>query len=720
MMPKKLLTKALFSILILLVYLKPYAQTTVVTEQSSKPVFVTKGISLYKDEKCNLPYSQVVQKTFTRYGDGMVSLGFRKSAIWLRFSIENKSDVEQLYLRVANPQIDSICLFYFQDSNRYLSAHMGEYKNFGNRFFQVPNYIIPVNIPKGQTREFFIRVKSIDQLSLPISVGPLAQIMAQENESAINFSIYLGIVLIMVLYNTFLYISVKDSSYLYYILFIIFVGLSQFMLRGYTFQLFWPNHPTFTKVSSFIIPFLSGITTALFMKHFLYTKQNAPKLDWGINAFMILYLISLITGLFINPHAGMQLQQLAASTGSLFSLVLGFVLVRKGYRPAVFFLIAYSVFLLSIILFVLTNFNILPYNTFSSNALEIGSAIQITLLSLALADKINAYRADALKAYQENEKLIMEQNVVLEQKVKQRTKELTVANSDLRNAMETLKSTQSQLVNAEKMSSLGQLTAGIAHEINNPINFVTSNVRPLKMDFDDIQQVIGKYEKLDTSGNVEEQLAEIERFKKQIDLGYVQEEISSLLSGISEGAQRTAEIVRGLKNFARVDEDNMKYSDINHGIDSTLLLIRNTFPKNMQLVKDLGELPEVECMPGKINQVFMNIIANAVHAIKKMHKNEYDGQLSIRSWYEEPFVHISIKDNGTGMPESVKQKIFDPFFTTKDVGEGTGLGMSIVQGILERHNGQIQIFSEEGKGTEFIISLPVHQSKPSAPNLNQT
>ncbi|RYF09853.1 MAG: GHKL domain-containing protein, partial [Flavobacteriales bacterium] len=271
-----------------------------------------------------------------------------------------------------------------------------------------------------------------------------------------------------------------------------------------------------------------------------------------------------------------------------------------------------------------------------------------------------------------------------------------------------LKSTQSQLVDAEKMAALGQLTAGIAHEINNPINFVTSNVKPLQLDIDDLRDVIKKYEGIDLTKDIHPQIAEIEAFKKQIDLGFINNEISSLLSGISEGAKRTAEIIRSLRNFSRVDETDMKAIDLNEGLLSTLVLIRNTLPDNLTVIRDLGNLPKVECMPGKINQVFMNLVSNAVQAIRSKEQQAEEEFLTIKTWYNNQQVFISIKDTGTGMTEEVKHRIFEPFFTTKDIGEGTGLGLSIVFSIIEKHKGHIEVISEIGKGTEFIIILQVN------------
>ncbi|RZJ64886.1 MAG: HAMP domain-containing histidine kinase [Flavobacterium sp.] len=258
------------------------------------------------------------------------------------------------------------------------------------------------------------------------------------------------------------------------------------------------------------------------------------------------------------------------------------------------------------------------------------------------------------------------------------------------------------------MAALGQLTAGIAHEINNPINFVTSNIKPLQLDINDLKDIIVRYEELDLSKEIAPQLDEIDSFKKQIDLDFVNNEITSLLAGIQEGAKRTAEIIRSLRNFSRVDEGDMKPIDLNEGLDSTVILIRNNIPDNVTVIKDFGNLPKVECQAGKINQVFMNLIANAIQALKTKEIQNEEEFLTIKTWYIEQQVKISIKDSGVGMSDETKQRIFEPFFTTKDIGEGTGLGLSIVFSIIEKHKGYIEVISKLGEGTEFIITLNVN------------
>ncbi|MEM9933558.1 MAG: two-component regulator propeller domain-containing protein [Bacteroidota bacterium] len=296
----------------------------------------------------------------------------------------------------------------------------------------------------------------------------------------------------------------------------------------------------------------------------------------------------------------------------------------------------------------------------------------------------------------------LEQNKTrLENMVQDRTEELSQKTHALEKALVTLKSAQTKLVESEKMASLGQLTAGVAHEINNPITFVIGNVGPLKRDITDVLEVLQQYDKTIQSHKLQSYFQQVEETKEELDFSYILEEISALLQGIEEGANRTSTIVKGLRNFSRLDEEEIKNASVHEGLDSTLLILNSQLKNRIEVIKDYGDIPEILCFPGKLNQVYMNIMSNAMQAIDE------EGRVYLKTWSKEGSVFISIKDTGVGMTEEVKQRIFEPFFTTKDVGEGTGLGLSISFGIIEQHQGNIIVNSEIGNGTEFLISLPI-------------
>jgi signal transduction histidine kinase len=264
--------------------------------------------------------------------------------------------------------------------------------------------------------------------------------------------------------------------------------------------------------------------------------------------------------------------------------------------------------------------------------------------------------------------------------------------------------TQKQLVDNEKMASLGQLTAGVAHEINNPINFVSSNIAPLRLDFNELFLLLNKYEEV-LNNPTPARLKELSNFKQEINLDFLKEEISLLLNGIEDGASRTTEIVNSLRTFSSTDEMVLKTEDINKSILNNLLILRSTIPYYIEIKPIFDKLEPLSCYPGKINQLIINLISNSIYAIKAKEQHSEESVMIITK-DQANHISIEITDTGIGMSNETRQRIFEPFFTTKGIGEGTGLGLSIVFGIIEKHRGTIEVISSPGNGATFMVSLP--------------
>ncbi|RFS18981.1 GHKL domain-containing protein [Chitinophaga silvatica] len=705
---------ALWSIITLAVFFNVTAQSPIDFQDNKKLLQIGSHLGLYSDRTNNLSFEEVQKQTFTPSLQDVPNLQITPYTQWAKFSITNHSSSNQLVLEVESPTIDDITIFELRADGSYTSTRLGEFVPYKARGYDHQNYRFKLNIPRNTSKDFYLRARAGEQLQLPMFLGTAETIYEKNSKRDIIFGIYVGVILAMTFYNLFIYISTRDKSYLTYVSYIIFVGLTQVTLQGYAFRFLWPNSPWLAMHSTALVPIFNGLTALWFIQQFLSTKENYPIGNKMINTMIVLYLLCFIPT-FMNEYVYAQiLVQFDAFMAAIIVFLVAYRISLKGVNAARFFLAAWSVFLLSIFVFVLRNFNLLPYNNFTFYALQVGSGLEVLLLSFALAHRINVFKAEkeasqqmALAISQENERLVREQNIILESKVKDRTEDLQATNLELNNALTNLKDAQTRLVEKEKMASLGQLTAGIAHEINNPINFVTSNIKPLKLDIADLEELLHRYNELHHAEDVKGTLAEIDAFKKEIDIDYIHEEINSLIKGIEDGATRTAEIVKGLRTFSRLDESEVKSIDIHEGLDSTLVLLRNGIPPYVNIIKDYGSLPKIECYAGKVNQVFMNIFSNALNAIKTkpVHQNEF---ISIKTSKEEEFIVITIKDTGTGMSDAVKEKIFDPFFTTKDVGEGTGLGLSIVFSIIEKHKGKIVVNSAPGEGAEFIIYLPLH------------
>ncbi|MDZ8035665.1 ATP-binding protein [Nostoc sp. DedSLP04] len=297
----------------------------------------------------------------------------------------------------------------------------------------------------------------------------------------------------------------------------------------------------------------------------------------------------------------------------------------------------------------------------------------------------------------------------LEERVEERT-------TELKNALGELQRTQSQVIQSEKMSSLGQLVAGVAHEINNPVNFIHGNLAHVQEYTQDLLALMQLYQQYNPYP-----AAEIQTVSEDIDLEFLQEDLPKMLSSMRVGTDRIRQIVLSLRNFSRIDEAEFKRVNVHEGIDSTLMILQHRLKgkpeqPEIEVIKDYGTVPLVECYAGQLNQVFMNILVNAIDALEENNTKltyqeikENPSQIKIRtSVVNSTWLEVAIADNGVGISQEFLQRIFDPFFTTKPVGKGTGMGMSIsYQIITEKHGGKLECFSTPEKGTEFIIQIPL-------------
>ena len=295
---------------------------------------------------------------------------------------------------------------------------------------------------------------------------------------------------------------------------------------------------------------------------------------------------------------------------------------------------------------------------------------------------------------------------------------LEIQRRELEQTLTDLKGTQTQLIQAEKMSSLGQLMAGVAHEINNPVNFIYANLEYVHQYAKDLLRFMQLYQ-----DHYPNPVREIQTEAEKIDLGFIQTDFPKILDSMQMGTDRILQIVLSLRNFSRTDEAEFKAVDLHEGIDSTLLILQHRWKDGpdrpaIEVTRNYGNLPLVECYPSQLNQAFMNILANAIDTLEEASANQTyqetkanPNRITIQtSIIGSKWVKIAISDNGTGMPESVRKRIFDPFFTTKAIGKGTGMGMPITyQIVIEKHGGKLDCFSIPGEGTEFIIQIPVQQ-----------
>lgn len=704
-------------------FLSAYAGDSYEFVREDGTTYIGKDVFIFKDPTNKLRFEDILRMpdSFLASNDVVPNLGISKDNNWIRFKLKNLSDAERLIINLSHTNVDDIVFYTIRnnivDSSGVFSGSGLKERNYPHQFF-----LFEVDLKKGEEITCYFKLKSYTQLSAPISVHTPKGVFETLLQMEIFSALYVGLMLSMILYNIFLYFSTRETHYVIYVNYILWVTAAQLAVLGLFEPIFGFENQW---VSSRLLTFtgaMSGIGAIFFVKSFLQTNDSAPKFDKLLNVFLLGYIVAiglLIAGYIIPSY---KMVNLVAGGGSAIVLLLAFRLSSQKFQQTKYFLIAWCIFLISVLIYVFKDYNILPYNFFTLRSVQIGSVIEAIILSFALGDKINIYRrekdesqARELISSLENERLIREQNIILEQKVEERTLELTETNESLQTTLTHLKEAQSQLVESEKMASLGQLTAGVAHEINNPINFVTSNVAPLKRDIALIWQTLEEVERLafNESLTVQEKLEQIRAYKEDVDVDYLKIEVDYLLKGMHDGAHRTAEIVKSLRVFSRVDEATLKFADVNEGLESTLVILGSMIKEGVEVDKKYGDLPKIECYAGKLNQVFMNILTNALFAVQKKFESKVGGKLEIETgvYTDENFIFIKITDNGIGIPREVREKIFEPFFTTKDVGEGTGLGMSIAYNTIAKHHGKIVVESVVGEGASFTLIIPILQNK---------
>jgi signal transduction histidine kinase len=316
------------------------------------------------------------------------------------------------------------------------------------------------------------------------------------------------------------------------------------------------------------------------------------------------------------------------------------------------------------------------------------------------------------RAKKEAELALRKSHDELEVRVRQRTAEWTIANAALKlekeeqaRLIKALTAAHSQMLQSEKMASLGQLAAGVAHEINNPVGFVNSNLGTLQKYLQELFQVLEAYEHREAELSPESRAA-LTEIKRKADLEYMRSDVDNLLTESISGMQRVKRIVQDLKDFSHMDTQERQWADLEHGLDSTLNIVWNELKYKAEVVKEYAGIPKILCIPAQLNQVFMNLLVNAVQAI------EAHGRITVRTGEAGNEVWVEIEDTGSGIKPEHLDRIFDPFFTTKPVGAGTGLGLSLSYGIVRDHGGRIEVRSEIGKGSVFRVVLP-KEPKPA-------
>lgn len=686
---------------------------TLVINNSESKYLTNQYFTELEDPYHSFKFDDVINNNkFHSVKSSLPVLKYSKSVIWLKFAIKNNTKWSVIPITTGRSIIDDFDIYY-RDPINHQTVRISPYDLKTNPgFFSQNSTIINWSIAPNTSQTIYIRLKSSMSSTIPIEVHSQDEFLESNAITKLISGAVIGIFFVMTLYNLMLFAIVGDKSYLYYVVYIVFFGFSQILMLGYGNVLLSGNKQLLNGYAIPIIRIGFGLSMLLFTDEFLQLKQNFKKYYKWYLALYALYTLPLIAIISKWVAGAYLLLTINIFTTSIALLYVGFYMYFKGFKPAKFFLSGWGLSLIAILITQARNKDLIPYSYLTANFLTYSAIVELILFSTALADKINFYREQntqsqnsALQIAKENEKLITEQNILLENKVKERTQALIETNQNLSVTIENLQSAQHHLIDTEKMASLGQLTAGVAHEINNPINFVSANVSPLRLDFNELYTLLNHFEAAANNPDNPELLKIATKFKEEIDPEFIKTEIKGLIDGIEDGANRTKEIVQSLRTFSRMDHLILTPASINSSILNTLVLLRSSIPYYIEVKPLLNKLELLNCYPGKIDQMLINLVDNSIHAIKAkdVHINE---SILIVSEDHPDHVSIEISDTGIGMTAEIKQRVFEPFYTTKEIGEGTGLGLSIVFGIIEKHKGSIDIQSTYGTGTTITIKLP--------------
>ncbi len=704
-----------------------------------EPVSLTHYLSIFEDTSRNLTVADVQQAAIAakfqpvRQSEKSLNLGFVKSAYWLRLNLKNTatSDREQLF-EIANSRLQFVDFYRISPGMAMYSNKSGYGRPFDNRDYKHRYFVFPVLVPAQGEQVIYVRVEAPLSLEIPAMLWNQVDFHEYESKDLLVQAMYFGMVFAMVSFNFLLWILLAERIYGWYLLFVFATAMGQAGVTGIGVQFFWTDVPGWTTISLGVGACLTGIGLFLTMREMLGTQKIIPKFDQLITALIVINLISLISCfIYYRPDIIVYI----GIVNSVATLVGASICAFKGQRSAKLFLSAFLFLLLGIIFFVLRVKNILPNSVFTVHGIQIGSAIEMILLAFALADRFNQIRKEKANVQRE---LLQAQR-------------------------ETLQAQAATMqAQAEKVTSLTQLVSNVAHEINNPIGAVKSSGKNID---DALGDVLGNLqpvsELLDSSlrrlfnqlvmqaklksAGVAQTTREERTLRNSIALQLEQAgidnanrkakilvslradasaldylpllrhpqcelilntaarigEIICNTDNINTAVERVAKIVSTLKSFSQEDGmGEMATANVRDSIEAVLAVYSSRIKQGIELVCEYEDVPLLHCLPDGLTQVWTHLIHNALQAM------EGKGTLTVGLRHSGNEAVVSIKDTGSGIPADIRERIFEPFFTTRPPGEGSGLGLSIVKKILNRHKGRIEVQTELGAGSTFLVYLP--------------
>ena len=644
-----------------------YSQSIISLDKNTEIENIGRQTFFLEDASLKYTIDDVVanqlQKQFRPYSQETINFSSTASAYWLKFTIK-KEDRGNFYLNIGSAYIDAISLYELDEKGELISTRTtGDDYPFNSREIEVGNYLFALNLTENTTQTFYLRVKSDQPLFFLLRVGTLANFVAYEHDLDFLQGLYFGFMLLIFLYNLFLFFSTKERIYLYYISYVFSITWFMASVFGYFFEYFWPENPYLNQLVV-VSSGLTMITATLFTQKFLNTKKSNSRLHKGSYVFLIAGFLVCALVIFGYRIEGLKLAQGGLLIMAIYFIILGVRFRLKGYRPAKYYLLAWGSLVIGITFAILESLNQIPVMPYI-NAMQIGSALEVMLLSFALGDRIKMYKKqkedaqlEALNAARENERLIQEQNVILEKKVKERTAEVASQNK--------------KLVDLNKEKDM--LVNMVAHDLRTPLHQMKGLIW----------------------------LLDIPSLK-------LHEEKEEYLNEIDNSVDRLAQMISRVLDTHALEKNEVKLSreiinmvDLAEKVSQQFQL--SAKQKNIELsVKASSKEQFIDIDKNYMIQILENLLSNALKFSEKGSKVN----LEVKSNIENTF--IIVEDNGPGISEEDQKKLFGRFqrlSAQPTAGESSiGLGLSIVKKYVEAMDGTIHCESELGTGTKFIITF---------------
>lgn len=664
----------------------------------ANPVSMTAGLDRidpgsaiygYEDKTGLLAIEEIVASPdgvpFAHLDRVVPNFGFSDSVFWLRMNLAVPADAASDWLmQIGYAPLNHFSVWVVHDG-RIIDQHTGGSRvPFRSREVKHRTHVFPLVLESGGTNTVYVRVQSETSIIVPVTLWRPRAFLEHLDVENLLLGLYFGILVAMAIYNGFIYATVREPSYLWYVLFIVMFGIMQFGVSGLAQQHLWPDLSWAHRLLP-VTGLLAALLAVQFTETFLGWTSSArvtPK-----RVFMALGALALLICLFGSYRIGMQITLPISIMVSVYAISAGVRSLRSGYQPARFYLFAWGFLFAGVITYLLRMYGLLPSNLFTDYSIQVGSAAEMLLLSLALGDRLRLVKDEKEALREELVERLRTESVRLEEDVRQRTRELVNA--------------QRELVMRERMASVGTLSAGVSHEINNPNNFVLVGTQNAVRWREEFSAFLRDLVDDDTDKEVARE------FEKRFRL------LDEQLTIISEGGRRIKAIVSGLQSVTHLNEEGRVDADVVAGLESALQLIEPRLKEGVDIRVNVRDRPRMVCWAAELNQAFLSIFMNALRAIADRRNTEGDawrGELTLSAALDDSQLQVVIADNGVGMTPSTAEKVFDPFFTTRGVGEGSGLGLTICRDIIQKHGGRVELVSRYGRGTRVEILLPIKQA----------